>query len=173
MESWTTPSSKGVSPEETASKLKDPTLLCYLCELPNEGLPWRGKKNNNAVFNWGGMFRHFPGSLIQSGLDLKALNRNKPGRHRSRLDPATAFLMLVFQGAFVFPLHDFPCSCGITGTGFGYLVNWGVCIRVCKGGREKAMCWRVLKFSHIALYSEWENGTLMQMKTFLEGGSQS
>lgn len=27
------------------------------------------------------MFRHFPGSLIQSRLDLKALNRNKPGRH--------------------------------------------------------------------------------------------
>lgn len=88
------------------------------------------------------MFRHFPGSLIQSGLDLKALNRNKPGRHRSRLDSVTAFLMLVFQGGFVFLLHDFPCNCGITGTGFGYLVSWSgacVCTRVCEGGREKEM----------------------------------
>lgn len=38
---------------------------------------------------------------------------------------------------------------------------------------KKYVSWRVLKFSKIALYSEWENGTLMQMKTFLERGSQS
>lgn len=84
--------------------------------------------------------------------------------------------MLVFPGGFVFPLHDFPCNYGITGKGFGYLVNCRgicVCMWVCKRGRKKEMCWRVLKFSWIALYNEWENGTLMQMKTFLEGGSQS
>lgn len=39
---------------------------------------------------------------------------------------------------------------------------WGVCVwmQVCQEGKENAMCWRVLKFSQIALYSEWENGTL-------------
>lgn len=61
----------------------------------------------NPVFNWGGTFRHFHGSLIQSGLDLKALNRNKPGTHGNRLDLVSAFLMLIFQGGFVLPFIIF------------------------------------------------------------------
>lgn len=95
-ESWTTQSSKCFSPEDTASKLRDLTLLFQFYELPNEGLPW----GQTPAFNWGGTLRHFHGSLIQSGLDLKALNRNKPGTHGNRLDLVTAFLMLIFQGGF-------------------------------------------------------------------------
>lgn len=54
-----------------------------------------------------GTFRHFHGSLIQSGLVLKALNRNKPGTQGNRLDLVTSFLMLIFQDGFVLHLYDF------------------------------------------------------------------
>lgn len=59
------------------------------------------------MFDCGGMFRHIHGSQIQSGLDLKALNRNEPGTQENSLDLMTAFLMLIFQGGSVLPLHDF------------------------------------------------------------------
>lgn len=49
MESCTTQSSKGVSPEETASKLRDLTLLFYFYEFLNEGLPWREVKKKSFL----------------------------------------------------------------------------------------------------------------------------
>lgn len=56
----------------------------------------RSPLGKNLIFDYEGTLRHFHGSLIQSGLDLKALNRNKPGIQRNRLDLVTAFLMLTF-----------------------------------------------------------------------------
>lgn len=128
----------------------------------------RKKKNQNktkrktTIFGWGGTFRHFHGSLIQSGLDLKAVNRNKPGTQGNKLDLVSAFLMLIFQGGFVLPLHDLLWNCGLTETGLWYPISWrGVCMftQVCKGGRKKSS---VLKSLEILsnLCSEWENGTL-------------
>lgn len=120
----------------------------------------------NPVFNWGGTFRFFHGSLIQSGLDLKALNRNKPGTHGNRLDLATAFLMLIFQSGFVLLLHYFLWNCGISGPGFWYTLNWRgvcVCMWVCKEQGENQhveKSWNSLKLHCI------ENGKLDFLQSF-------
>lgn len=65
--------------------------MFQFCKFPNECLPWEKKLSLTKEEHL-----DFHGSLIQSGLDLKALNRNKPGVQRNSLDLVTAFLMLTF-----------------------------------------------------------------------------